>query len=158
MTPQRKLSLNQAAKHGKVAKTTLLNALKKGDISGTKSDNGQWQIEPSELGRWLDSRSQKPVKNGNENISIPRSQKPEKPPETSDLGIEVTMLREQIERMDAQSDRERLQLLDQIEDLKDRLTASQEHAMSLAKLISPPEGQGGESTSRKGFWSRVTGR
>jgi hypothetical protein len=115
------LSLNQAAKQGKVAKTSLLTALKNGEISGTKSDNGHWQIEKSELLRWIGSRSPKPHENDPENDLDP----PEKPGKTSALEREVELLRQRVEDKD-----------DVIRDLRERLDRETGERMRLTALLT----------------------
>jgi predicted site-specific integrase-resolvase len=115
------LSLNQAAKQGKVAKTSLLTALKNGDISGTKSENGHWQIEKSELLRWIGSRSSKPRENDSENVS----DHPEKPGKTSALERDVELLRQRVDDKD-----------DVIRDLRERLDRETEERMRLTALLA----------------------
>lgn len=48
-----KLTLGQAAKTAKRSKGTLSKALNSGGISAEKDDKGRWQIDPSELSRWM---------------------------------------------------------------------------------------------------------
>lgn len=144
MTTTQKLSLNQAAKAGKVAKTTLLNALKKGHISGDKSENGQWEINPAELGRWLDSRTQKLSKTSSENISIPRSSEPEKPPENNTVSLEVKLLRERLEDKDKT-----------IEDLRTRLDAEAEERRQLTKQLTDQRPE--PSQPPRSLWKRLVG-
>lgn len=52
-----KLSLRQAAATFAVSRTTLTNDLKKGKVSGSRDDVGQWQIDHSELLRVYHPRS-----------------------------------------------------------------------------------------------------
>ena len=100
-----KLTLGQAAKTAKRSKGTLSKALNLGGISAEKDDKGRWQIDPSELSRWM---SANPFPNSIEN----QSETPEETHENSVLGVEVKMLRERIEAMTAERDRERGQLVD----------------------------------------------
>lgn len=125
MTTPQKLSLNQAAKSGKVAKTTLLNALKRGEITGAKTDNGQWEINPAELGRWLDGRARKLPQNVSQTISIPRSETEEKPPQNYPLDIEVQQLRERLADKD-----------DVIADLRQRLDDEGSERRRLVELLT----------------------
>ncbi len=46
-----KLTLSQAAKEAKVAKSTISRAIEKGRLSATKDDLGRFLIDPSELFR-----------------------------------------------------------------------------------------------------------
>ena len=105
-----KLTLGQAAKTAKRSKGTLSKALNSGGISAEKDDKGRWQIDPSELSRWM---SANPFPNSLEN----QSETPEGTHENSVLGVEVMMLRERIEAVSAERDRKRGRLVDQIEDL-----------------------------------------
>jgi molecular chaperone GrpE (heat shock protein) len=119
------LSLNQAAKQAKVAKTSLLTALKNGDVSGTKSEKGHWQIEESELLRWIGTRSSKPVSNSHEIHLDP----PDKPIENRVLEREIELLRERLADKDAV-----------IDDLRRRLDEESEDRRKLAsRLLAGPE-------------------
>ncbi|WP_143092524.1 helix-turn-helix domain-containing protein, partial [Sulfitobacter brevis] len=59
-----KLTLGLAAKHAGRAKGTLSKALNNGQISAEKDGKGRWQIDPSELQRWIDAN---PLQNSTEN-------------------------------------------------------------------------------------------
>lgn len=147
-----KLSLNKAAKEAGVAKSTLLEALNSGRMSADKNDRGHWQIDPAELFRVFEKTSSteqgKPTPTPTQNH--------QKTSETSALEIEVKMLREQIERMDAERDRERSQLTDQIEALKDQAERqSADHRQALAALTDQRE-RAAEQPKR-GLWARLVG-
>ena len=114
------LSLNQAAKQGRVAKTSLLRALKSGEISGVKDNSGQWQIDEAELVRWSEFRSTKPREDQFENRLDP----PEKPAETSVLEREIELLRERLNDKD-----------DVIADLRDRLDRETNEREKLTALL-----------------------
>jgi hypothetical protein len=148
-----KLTLGQAAKQAGRAKGTLSKALNNGQISGAKDDKGRWQIDPSELQRWVDANPlQKPqgiedttpletLKNGNGN---------------SALEVEVKLLREQIERMDVDRAQERENLLDRIEDLKTEAERrSREHTQAIAAITDQRENV--TEKPRKGFFARLRG-
>ena len=51
-----KYTLGQAAKHAKVAKSTLSRAVEKGDISVSERVGNGYRIDPAELDRWMASR------------------------------------------------------------------------------------------------------
>jgi hypothetical protein len=147
-----KLSLNKAAKEAGVAKSTLLEALNSGRMSAAKNDVGHWQIDPSELFRVFPKNSslerEEPWPTPNENQW--------KTNPISALEVKVKMLREQIERMDFERERERAQLGDQIEALREQAERqSADHRQALAvltdqreKAIEPP---------RRGLWARLMG-
>lgn len=144
------LSLNQAAKQGNVAKTTLHNALKSGEITGSKDDKGRWHIEPSELGRWISSRPSNP----DQNASKIQNGTHEKTPENNPLEREVAVLRERLTDKDdtirdlrGRLDRERDER-EKLREERQRLTAmltDQRHK----EPEKPPE-------APKSFWARFT--
>lgn len=132
-----KLTLGQAAKHAKRAKGTLSKALTNGQITAEKDDKGRWQIDPSELQRWLDAN---PLSNATENQGATSSETPENTSGNSALAVEVKLLREQIEKIENMHDRERKQLVDQIDDLKTEAERrSREHMQTLAVLTDQRE-------------------
>src|SRR3546814_21069220 len=45
------ITLREASEKVGVTRQTLMKAIKKGRVSGQKSDNGEWRIEPVELFR-----------------------------------------------------------------------------------------------------------
>ena len=124
-----KLTLGQAAKTAKRSKGTLSKALNSGGISAEKDDKGRWQIDPSELSRWM---SANPFPNGREN----QYETPEETHGNSALGVEVKMLRERIDAMTAERDRERGQLVDQIDDLRARLDGAEAERVRLNALLT----------------------
>jgi competence protein ComGC len=147
-----KLSLNKAAKEAGVAKSTLLDALNTGRMSAEKNEKGHWEIDPSELFRVFPKASsknpEKPIQTSLENH--------QKTIQNSALEIEVKMLREQIERMDAERERERSQLTDQIESLKEQAERqSVDHRQALAVLTD--QRARAEEAPKRGFWARLVG-
>lgn len=144
-----KLTLGQAAKAAKRSKGTLSKALNSGGISAEKDDKGRWQIDPSELSRWM---SANPFPNSLEN----QSETPEETHGNSALGVEVKMLRERIAAVTAERDRERGQLVDQIEDLRARLDGAEAERVRLNALLTHQRGKS-EMPARRGFWARLAG-
>jgi hypothetical protein len=147
-----KLSLNKAAKEASVAKSTLLEALNSGRMSAAKSEKGQWEIDPSELFRVFPRTSsteqQEPIPTPNENH--------QKTSQNSALEVEVKMLREQIDRMDAERERERAQLSDQIETLRAQAERqSADHRQALAALTDQRERAA--EPPKRGLWARLVG-
>lgn len=144
-----KLSLNKAAKRAGVAKSTLLESLKTDDInkrlSAEKNARGHWEIEESELDRVFSKSSPKkhrePPKNHSENRS-----------ETNSLQVEVKMLREQIERIDDASTRERDQMADQIANLREQIERqSADHRQALAVITDQRAATPGGQPRRRFF-------
>lgn len=147
-----KLSLNRAAKEAGVAKSTLLDALNAGRMSAAKNEKGHWEIDPSELFRVFSKTSSdgngKPIQTPLENH--------QKTTQNSVLELEVKMLREQIERMDAERERERSQLTDQIEALKEQAERqSADHRQALAALTDQREKA--KEQPRRSLWGRLVG-
>ena len=144
-----KLSLNKAAKEAGVAKSTLLEALNSGRMSAEKNDRGHWQIDPSELFRVFPKSSSTEQEKSNPTPN----KKPQKTEENNALEVEVKMLREQIERMDTERERERTQLTDQIEALREQAERqSADHRQALAALTDQRE-----RTPKKGLLRRIVG-
>lgn len=147
-----KLSLNKAAKEAGIAKSTLLEALNNGRMSAEKNEKGHWEIDPSELFRVFPKASSynpgKPIHTPLENH--------QKTSQNSAMEIEVKMLREQIERMDAERERERSQLTNQIEALRDQAERqSADYRQALAMLTD--QRTRAEEAPKRGFWARLVG-
>jgi hypothetical protein len=144
-----KLTLGQAAITAKRSKGTLSKALNSGGISAEKDDKGRWQIDPSELSRWM---SANPFLNRLEN----QKETSEETHENSALSVEVKMLRERIDTMTTERDRERGQLVDQIEDLRVRLDGAESERTRLNALLTDQRA-GLATPEKRGFWDRLFG-
>lgn len=147
-----KLSANRAAKEAGIAKKTLLEAMSSGRLTAAKNDKGHWEIDPAELFRAYPKTSflepEKPIPTLKEDH--------QKQPETSVLEVEVKMLREQIERMDTERERERAQIGDQIEALKEQAERqSADHRQALAALTDQREKTA--EPPKRGLWARLVG-
>lgn len=146
-----KLSLNKAAKEAGVAKATLVEALKSGRVSASKSEKGHWEIDPSELFRVF-------PKTGSENLREPIPTPFENHSKTSQNGaleVEVKMLREQLALVATEREREREQLGEQIQTLRDQMERqSADHRQALALLTDQREKA--KDQPRRGFWARLT--
>ena len=144
-----KLSANRAAKEAGIAKKTLLEAISSGRLTAAKNDKGHWEIDPSELFRVYSKTS----------FSEPKKPQPthqENHKKTSVLEVEVKMMREQIERMDAERERERSQLSEQIEVLKELAERqSADHRQALAALTDQREKA--TEQPKRGLWARLVG-
>lgn len=144
---QMKFTLNKAAKEAGVAKSTLSEAIKSGRISAPKNEKGQYEIEASELFREFPKTSlnehPEPTPNTLSNT--------EKTSESNVLQAKLDAVREQLEMVNLERERERQQLSDQIEHLRGALDKAQQ---TTAMLTDQREGQGGRLT-----WSeRFSGR
>lgn len=133
-----KLTLGQAAKHAKKAKGTISNALKNGQLSGEKvikRGKEAWQIDASELQRWVDSNTPKTI---HESHTTTTTEIDQKPIENSVLQAKIEASEQRFE--DAQKN---------IEDLRKRLDAEgEERRATQARL---------EDYTSKGFFKRLFG-
>ena len=145
------LSLNKAAAYAGKAKADILKALKSNDpmkkLSGSKNEKGHWEINKAELDRVFGKKGTELVATGSENGLAT----PEKSIPTSALEVEVKMLREQIARMDQESEHEREQMADQIANLREQMgRQSTDHRQALAAITDQrPEKRGWFSFGRK---------
>ena len=99
-----KLSLNQAAKTCGRAKSTLLDAIKNGRLSAIKTENGHYEIDPSELHRvfpFAAPAAQEPVPG---RTPVPQSIPPENHPNTKGLEREVELLREMLDKAETNAE------------------------------------------------------
>ena len=144
-----KLTLGQAAKTAGRSKGTLSKALNTGAISAQKDEKGRWQIDPSELSRWMDAN---PFPGTGEN----QAETPNGTPENSIPGTEVRMLRQQVETLNAERDRERDQLTDRIEDLRARLDSAEAERLRLNAVLTDQRIRPADPPAR-GLWARLVG-
>jgi hypothetical protein len=98
------LSLNQAAKTCGRAKSTLLDAIKSGRLSAAKTPNGHYEIEPSELHRVFPYNAPVPLEPVLDRTPVPQSTPSENHPNTRGLEREVELLREMLEKAEANSE------------------------------------------------------
>lgn len=123
--PPVKLTLSKAAKHLGKSKGTLSRALNSGEMSGTKADDGSWQIDQSELMRWVSTtRSRERVED--------RSEPPETPPEPPAIAAgweaQMALMRERLDDATAT-----------VADLRERLDASEAERRALnQRLLAAP--------------------
>jgi septal ring factor EnvC (AmiA/AmiB activator) len=117
------LSLKQAAEHVGKDRTTLLRAIKGGDLSATKDEAGQWWIEPAELFRKYAPAQAHSVQ---EPVNAQVRTGVNTPAHTPDLAREIALKEEQLAALRDERERERRQLEETIADLRRRLDASEE--------------------------------
>jgi excisionase family DNA binding protein len=101
-------TLGEAAKQAGLSKPTVSKAISSGRLSAEKQPDGSYRIQPAEL-----FRVYPPETRGNRS-------------ERSDVDGEITLLRERVVLLTAEREREREQLTDQIQDLRQRLDAEAE--------------------------------
>jgi hypothetical protein len=143
-----KLTLGQAAKHAGRAKGTLSKALNNGQISAEKDDKGRWQIDPSELTRWMESN---PLLNSAKNQDTTPIETLQNPSGNSALSVEVKLLREKIDSLEAERRRERGQLSETIEDLRQRLDGSESERTRLNAILTDQREKVAEQPKRRFF-------
>ena len=115
-------TLNQAAKHAQKSKGTLSKAIANGRISAKKNADGSYEIDPSELGRWLSTVSTATPKTSSETHSTTSSE--------SSVNTEIALLRERLADKD-----------DVIDDLRQRLDQSDEERRRLTALLTDQRAQ-----------------
>ena len=144
-----KLSANKAAEAAHVAKTTLLDALKSGELSATKNSKGHWEIDPAELFRVFPKESPDqtekpnptPDKNGIEAII---------------LQVKLDVLQERFE--EAQTRIQNLQKEKEAMRTDYRQSLAVLNAPTPQKVAEPPQPQPRTERPRAGFWARLTGQ
>jgi ABC-type phosphate transport system auxiliary subunit len=156
-----KLSLGQAAKAARVAKSTISKALKSGDISGNKDEKGWYKIDASELQRWVDSKQ---LPNGTEVDLETVLKKHKKTPENSPLQGEANSLHQrELEIFKEERERERKQLQERIDQLTSQLddanSERRDAQTQLTALLTSqvPDREPSEPPKKKGFFARLKG-
>jgi hypothetical protein len=114
-------TLGTAAKATGKAKSTILRAIKSGAISATKSHDGSYEIEPSELHR----------------VFAPNSAQLAPSNDTQPHEEQGATLRFRLEILEAERQRERDQMQATIDDLRARLDRSEDRITAL--LGAPPK-------------------
>ena len=99
-----KLSLNQAAKTCGRAKSTLLDAIKNGRLSAERATNGHYEIDPSELHRVFPFNAPHPPGLVSDRTLVPQSTPTENHPNTKSLEREVELLREMLDKAEANAE------------------------------------------------------
>lgn len=112
-------TLGTAAKATGKAKSTILRAIKSGTISASKSHDGSYEIEPSELHR----------------VFPPNSTQPETSNAAQPYEEHTATLQLRLEILEAERQRERNQMQTTIDDLRTRLDRSEDRITAL--LASP---------------------
>lgn len=133
-------TLGQAAKATGKSKSAVLKSIKNGRVSARKSENGDWEIDPSELHRVYPPVSE----NG-----LPEQQgtRQETPSELIELRVKIEAFREQNSI-----------LMDERDDLRRRLDQSEEERRrtqtQLTALLTDQRQQNTPSPPPKSFWQR----
>ena len=99
-----KLSLNQAAKTCGRAKSTLLDAIKKGRLSAIKTANGHYEIDPSELHRAFPFSAPAHLEPHSDRTPVPQPTPTENHQNTKGLEREVELLREMLDKAEVNAE------------------------------------------------------
>ena len=145
-----KYTLGTAAKATGKSKSTLSRDIKGGKISATRRDDGSYEIDPAELHRVY------PVVergtgfwNPTENARAPSSEHPE----TGSLAAELAAVRARLETIEAERERERSQLLGQMEDVRQ----DRDHWRQQATALLTDQRRPQATMERRSWWSRLLG-
>lgn len=122
-------TLSKAAKACKRSKSTLLNALHTGLLSGSKDERGNWSIEPAELFRVYPLEPENRFRTGLEPIgsSTKNHDRTASEPIKNQQNGYLYLLK----TLQAERDRERQQLQATIDDLRQRLDAESRKVTAL---------------------------
>jgi hypothetical protein len=110
-------SLKQAAEATGRSKPTILRAIQTGKISAQKDEHGEWQIEPAELHRVYEPAE----RTGADEMELNDTQQTDPGYETGLLRGEVEQLRQRLEALEMDRERERRDTAEHIVDLRRRL-------------------------------------
>src|SRR4051812_32643282 len=111
-------TVGQAARATGKSKSTISAAVKSGKISATRNEDGSWSIDPSELHRVFPAGG---TANGTGEPELDDSEPSNFLFENGRLKADLEQLRERMAGLEAERQRERQQLSDQIDDLRKRL-------------------------------------
>jgi hypothetical protein len=131
-----KLTLNQAAKDCGRAKSTISKAIKTGKLSHENGDKGAFLIDRSELHRVFPPTS-------NEQITVPVSNS-KKEQGNSALQVELDAIRRELGMANLERTREREQLTDQIQELRDTVAEQRADFRQTLAVLTDQRGQGGQ--------------
>lgn len=125
-------TLGDAARSTGLSKPTIQRAIKSGKLSATRNEDGSYSIDPAELHRVYGTLP----RDGND---VPPVKQDETPSAPNALQVEVEVLRQKLSTLDIERERERQQLSDRIEDLRnerDRLIRLTEEATISVRMIT----------------------
>src|ERR1700731_831905 len=116
-------TVGTAARATGKSKSTISRDIDKGKISAEKKDDGSYSIDPAELHRVY------PAVGSSNGLSEGQSndlQSPAAVNGTDALATQLQHARERVSLLEVEREREREQLLEQVEDLRGRLNRSEE--------------------------------
>jgi septal ring factor EnvC (AmiA/AmiB activator) len=131
---------------------TIQRVIKKGVISANKAESGEWEIDPAELHRVFPivTESDSP-----DHIML----RDNTPSNTNVLQRGIEAQDEKIRQIEQQSERERRQLQDTIDDLRRRLDQSEEERRrtqtQLTALLTDQRQKEALPAPPRSFWQRL---
>jgi len=134
-------TLGEAAKATGKSKMTIQRAIKSGRLSASRRDDDTYDIDPSELHRVFPSVTTAEPDTGNKGQD-------DIPNDMAVLRLELKVRDEKIAALQAEREREREQLTDQIDDLRRRLDTEGEERRKLTALLTDQRAQ----KPRRWFW------
>jgi hypothetical protein len=143
-------TLGTAAKATGKSKSTLSRDIKCGKISATRRGDGSYEIDPAELHRVYPAVA---LGTGSWNRAANDLQPHPEHHETRSLAAELAAVRARLETIEAERERERSQLLDQIEDVRQDRDHWRQQATALLTDQRRPEA----AVERRSWWSRLFG-
>ena len=139
-------SLAEAARASGKSKMTIQRAIKSGEISASRNEDGSYDIDPSELHRMFplvsgdDDEGGTMVRGDTDNA-------------INMLQLEIKVRDEKIASLQAERERERRILQEGVEDLRHRLDQSEEERRKTqAQLTALLTNQRQEAKKRRGSW------
>ena len=139
------LTPKEVAKHIKKSKATVIRYIDQGKISATRDANGNYQIDPAELARFM---SVEPFKTAQDTTNETTQDTQIDTGETSEISILKAEL-EAARKLAEERDRELGHRDETIRDLRDRLDKEGEERRQLTAMLTD------QRTKRKGFFARL---
>jgi excisionase family DNA binding protein len=135
-------SLAEAAKAARVAKSTVLRAIKAGRISARREGDGTYRIDASELARTFDlqhlARSADHAMNhGGPSGAVHATHDPGEEPRADLVRLELRIVKEQLAREREDREQERATARETVDDLRKRLDRSEERVLALSAQPVP---------------------
>jgi len=136
------ISLGQAAKLAGVGKTTLSRAIKAGKLSANRRDDGSYEIDPAELGRVYEIKSETPETVTGTRPVVHHTTPAVTPAATTQ--VELTGARQLIDLLKAQ-----------VEDLRGDRDGWRQQAEASQRLLTHV--QASEPAVSRSWWKRLAG-
>jgi hypothetical protein len=130
-------SLAEAAKAARVAKSTVLRAIKAGRISARREENGTYRIDASELARTFDLQhlarsANRGMDHGEPGGAVHATDDLGEGPRADLVRLELRMVKDQLAREREDREQERATARETVDDLRKRLDRSEERVLALS--------------------------